>query len=36
MVYVCGLSYMMCMSFVDSQVDDIVYVVINIMYVTSI
>jgi hypothetical protein len=46
MVYVCGVSYivyvvcgflyMMCMLFVDSHVDDIVYMVINILYVTSI
>jgi hypothetical protein len=33
-VYVCGLSCMMCMLFVDSHVDDIVYVVINILYVS--
>jgi hypothetical protein len=37
MVYViCGFSYMMCMLFVDSHVDDIVYVVVNILYVKSI
>jgi hypothetical protein len=34
MVYVYGLSCMMCMLLVDSRVDDIVYVVINIMYVS--
>jgi hypothetical protein len=31
-MYVCGLSCMMCMLFVDSHVDDFVYVVINILY----
>jgi hypothetical protein len=35
-IYVCGLSYMMYMLFVDSHVDDIVFVVINILHVTSI